>query len=808
MADDAVFSGLHVLDCSMRLSGAFCARLFGDFGASVILVEPPEGHPLRAEAPFLGDEPGLNRSLLHAYTNANKRSLVLGPDDATRRTALIRWADVVITTEYDAPSSEIRALKPESIQVSVTPYGLSGPRAGAPGNDLTAFALSSWAMSNGEPDRPPLCGSANQAGYLAGLSAFIAAVAAVYERDRSGLGQAIDASELEALTLLAGPSILVAGYAGAVAPRHMVDIVRGPVPCKDGWVSLTISRAQFWRDAMTVLGLDDLAGDERYSQAWFRRQQREHYSGRVEERLLQWNRWQIFEALASRRCVIGAVLDTREISENPHLLDRGFFVETEIDGKAGIKFPGAPFKMSATPWSGAGGPRPAPALGQDTEAVWGEIADQGHQRGATHSRGPRRRQTGPPLAGVRGIVLTQAWSGTFATELLALLGAEVVQIEARARPDSWRGDYNGTVPRAIKDETRRQRPWNTNGLYNAVNLNKRAITLDLGRERGRDLFRRLVPHADIIAENFSPRVMGNLGFGYADLCRLKPDIILGSLSAYGASGPYANVPGIGGTLEPMSGMSSLLGYEGGRPQNSGSMYPDPVAGSYFAAALIMALRHRDRTGQGQQIDLGMMEANASFIGDALLEYTANGCIRPRLGNHHLRIAPHNIYAAKDGRWLALSAGSDRTWQALAQHTGRAELARDPRFASMEARKANEAALDAILAAWAKDQDAAVAAATLIAMGIAAAPVLDAIEVVSDEQLRARGFFVEVDHPEAGPMLQAGVPWQFSRTPAAVVRPAPMLGEHSREVLAEYAGVTDAEYEELVTLGITGDMPPD
>jgi crotonobetainyl-CoA:carnitine CoA-transferase CaiB-like acyl-CoA transferase len=426
---------------------------------------------------------------------------------------------------------------------------------------------------------------------------------------------------------------------------------------------------------------------------------------------------------------------------------------------------------------------------------------------------------------VRAIVLTQAWAGTYSTELLGLLGAEVIQIEARQRPDSWRGDYSGAVPAGVRDPSRRQRPWNTNGLFNAVNLNKRAVTLDLSRPRGRELFLRLVPYADIVAENFSPRVMGNLGLEYAALRRIKPDIILASLSAYGATGPYANVPGIGGTIEPMSGMSALLGYEGGRPQNSGAMYPDPVAGMYGAAAMILALRHRDRTGAGQWIDLGMMEANATFIGDALLEWSANGRVRPRLGNHHPRIAPHNIYrcggdggqGTGDGEpadpaqgwgWLAIAAETEEAWRALAVHMGRAGLMHDPRFATMAARKAHEEQLDAVIAAWAAGRDAEAEAAALLALGVSAAPVYNLRTVLDCPQLVARGFFAEVEHPEAGRHLQAGVPWKLSRTPAAVTRPAPMLGEHSREVLAAFLGISDGEYEELVALGITGDMPPE
>lgn len=413
-----------------------------------------------------------------------------------------------------------------------------------------------------------------------------------------------------------------------------------------------------------------------------------------------------------------------------------------------------------------------------------------------------------PLAGVRILTFTQAWSGTFGTELPALLGAELVQIEGRARPDGWRGGFEGTVPAAVRDPAREQHSWNTSGLYNAVNLNKRAITLDLSQPRGLDLFKRLVPAFDVVAENFTPRVMSNLGVGYDVLRTLKSDIILASLSAYGASGPYRNVPGIGGTVEPMSGLSSLLGYEDDRPQNSGAMYPDPISGYYFAAAIIMALRHRDRTGEGQTIDLGMMEATATFTGDALLQYSAGLGVRRRQGNRHLRIAPHGVYAAQDGGWLALSADDEAAWQALARTIGHDELIDDPRFCSMAARKANEDALNEVIAGWACGQDAEAAAEALRAAGVAAAPVHGKLDLQHDAQLRARGFMVEVDHPQAGRWPQTGVPWQLSRTPAAVTRPAPGLGQHSREVLAEYLGIGNAEYEELVALGITGDMPPD
>ncbi len=411
-----------------------------------------------------------------------------------------------------------------------------------------------------------------------------------------------------------------------------------------------------------------------------------------------------------------------------------------------------------------------------------------------------------PLDGVRVITFTQAWSGTFATELLAFLGADVIQIEARRRPDTWRGGYQGPIPPAIQGLAERQRRWNVGPLYNAVNLNKRGITLDIGDPQGAEYFRRLVPLADVIVDNFSPRVMGNWGFGYDALDALRPGIIQASLSAYGASGPYRDIPGIGGTIEPMSGMSSLLGYEGGAPLNSGNMYPDPVAGVYLATAILAALRHREATGHGQYIDLGMMEANATFVGDAYAEFTANARVRPRLGNRHLRIAPHGIYEALHGEWLALSADDEGQWAALKAVVSMPAL-NGAAFASVADRKANEDALDDHIAAWVRTQDATFAEGRLQAAGVPAARVRRPDEVLRDEQLRARGFVATVAHPEAGSHEMVGVPWRLSRTPARVTRASPMLGEHSREVLAELLGVTDEEYRTLVERNVSGDEPP-
>jgi crotonobetainyl-CoA:carnitine CoA-transferase CaiB-like acyl-CoA transferase len=418
-----------------------------------------------------------------------------------------------------------------------------------------------------------------------------------------------------------------------------------------------------------------------------------------------------------------------------------------------------------------------------------------------------------PLAGLRGIVLTQAWAGSFSTELLGMLGADIVQLEVRKRLDSWRGAYDAPLPATLRAIPTAQHAWNCNGLYNSVNLAKRTATLDLGTPEGVDVFKRLLPHADIVAENFSPRVLGNLGIDYEVMRSIKPDVILCSLSAYGHTGPWANVPGIGGTIEPTSGQSALLGYRDGPPLNSGQMYPDAIAGLTAFGAMLTALHHRQRTAEGQYLDLSMQESNLSVVGDAALEWALTGRQRARLGNRHPTFAPHGIYACRDHapereRWVALAAENEAQWAALCDVAGRPEWRDDARFADNAARKAHEDALDAALAAWAATVDRDDAAARLSAAGVIAAPVLDGREVAADAHLRERGFIITLDHPEVGRFPQAGVPMHFSRTPARVERPAPLQGQHNLEVFAQFLGMSEAEYLALATLGVTGVGPPD
>lgn len=409
-----------------------------------------------------------------------------------------------------------------------------------------------------------------------------------------------------------------------------------------------------------------------------------------------------------------------------------------------------------------------------------------------------------PLDGYQGIVLTQAWAGTYCTELLAFMGADMVQVEVRKRPDSWRGTYDAPLPKRFEDIPTAKNPWNCNFLYNSVNLNKRCVTLDLQDPRALEAFKRLLPFADFVAENFSPRVLGNLGISYEEMRAIKPDVILCSLSAYGHEGPWANVPGIGGTIEPTSGMSALLGYPGGPPINSGQMYPDAVAGMNAFAAVMAALRHRDRTGEGQYIDLSMQEANLAFVGDAALEYLRTGRQRERMGNRHPALAPHGVFpCAGSEQWVAIACEDDTQWLALAAVLGLDATGLE----TSAARKAREDELERLIGGQTARFELDALVALLRAKGVVAAPVLNGLEVAVDAGLRERGVVREVAHAEVGVLPQATIPWRYSRNGQPEVRGAPVLGGDSFEVLSEFLGMSRAEYEELVADGVSGEGPP-
>ena len=412
-----------------------------------------------------------------------------------------------------------------------------------------------------------------------------------------------------------------------------------------------------------------------------------------------------------------------------------------------------------------------------------------------------------PLAHLRATVLTQAWAGAYATRLLADMGAEVIQVEALNRIDPWRGGYPPRLSGTYPDRVPGDRPYDRNAAYNSVNTGKKGITLDLNYPTATAALLELVSISDVVAENFSARVLPNLGLEYSTLREVNPSIVLLRMPAYGCTGPYATYMGNGGSIEPMSGITSLLGYPGGPPMNSGVMHTDPFAGMMAASAIMIALHHRARTGQGQEIDLSQQETSIGLIPDRVIEYSMNGAGLERRGNRSGRMAPHNNYKCEgDDSWVAIAVRSDDEWSRMCVVIDKSELASDSRFLDLRVRLENVDEIDRIVSDWTRDKDAYEITRLLQAEGIPSAPVLKATELADNPQLRERGFIQSIDHPETGAQKYAGVAWKLSRTPGTLGGPSPKLGQHSVEVLHDYLGKSVEDIDLMVSHGITGDTP--
>jgi len=404
-----------------------------------------------------------------------------------------------------------------------------------------------------------------------------------------------------------------------------------------------------------------------------------------------------------------------------------------------------------------------------------------------------------PLHGIRVLDLTMAWAGPYGTRLLADMGAEVIKIESVDNWDVLRA-LNGQRPDV-------ERVWDKSPYFNAVNRNKYSCALDLSKAQGRDLFLRLAGISDVVIDNFRAEVMDNFGLTYEVLSETNVQIIVLTMPGHGKTGPERDFVTYGTTIEALSGLAHLSGYERGPPHKTGIAYPDPLAGVAAAAAVALALWDRRRTGRSQYIELAQRENMISVIGEFLVAFSLNGREPPRRGNRHSSMAPHGCYpCAGEDEWITIACEDDAQFAALCSIVDRLELASDPGYADVVSRFLNQGALDEMITSWTKERTSEAAAEALQAAGVPAMPVLSVPEVYEDPHLRARGFFETVSHAVAGTWDIEGPHWRMSESPAHIRLPAPSFGEHNNYVFSELLGLTDQEILKLETEGITGSTP--
>lgn len=828
---------LRVVELGEGVAVPYAGRLLADLGADVAKIEPPGGDRTRRAGPFPGDRPDPDASALFHYENAGKRGLVLDLGAAVDRRALdalLGRADVLLTDRSAADLEAIRLTPPELtdrhprlVAVAVTPFGLDGPRAEWRGGELAAWAASGLAHGTpGLPDcaedaeaEPPLHPGAPVAETIAGVTAAFAALVSLFGRDGygdtsgTGRGGFLDLSMQAAVASLEQRDHIAWSYARFPANRLATSIGRMPncyLPCADGYVALAAPWDHQWRRLVALLGHPEWAHSPLFSTADARGENWDalklllgEWSGSLEGA-------EVTRRAGEHGLPFFHFHSIADVTGSPQVAERGSLVAAPC-GNATMLVPATPVRVRGTP-RGAGGR--APSLGEHQGEV---IADwvggargrrDGIDEASAHppageppaARGPagaaRRRGPGPlPLAGVRVLDLGQVVAIPFATQWLARMGADVLLVES---------SKHMTTRELPPFGDGRARHHDNAGHFNLLNGGKRSLRLDLETEAGRDLARRLVPHCDVLVDNFKTGVLERMGLGPDAVRALHPSVVQLSLGAFGRSGPMRYQLGLHSAVNLFSGVADVTGYAGGAPRLLGGLLPDAIAGAHVAWALLAALRHRDATGEGQYIDGAMYETMLPLIAGPIADLAMNDRAPVRRGNRDRELVPHGIYPALgDDEWVAVAAADEGEWRAIAGVIGREEWARDADLHTPEGRREREDAIDRAIAAWTRDRTPGGAAEELQRAGATAAPVLRSAEALADPQLIHRAFVVETEHPVAGRRRHYGVPWRpvDAETPACDLSPAPLLGEHTREVLGDLLGLDAAALDELDAAGV-------
>lgn len=778
---------------------------------------------------------------------------------------LVRGADVLVESyapgyldRRGLGYGALSALNPGLVHVSITPFGSNGPKAGWAATDLTALAASGVLLVTGDADRPPCRVVVPQAFLHAGADAATAALIALTARQRDGLGQHVDCSAQTSAMMATQSAILCHGWNSNPVSRAGGGLRIGPYdlrfvyPAKDGFVSVTFlfggllgpftARLMAW---MCDEGFVDEATRDKdwigYTVLLLSGQEPASELHRVAAAIERFTRTrtkaELYAEAKRRHLLIVPITTTADLVESPQLAARDFWqsaagdrlpvtgdsegsgrrAQVTGDGQGGALreapiaaepraelataiYPGPFAKFSAAPIQYR---RPAPRLGEHNAEVLSNIqAPQPPPLHGTKSgmeRGPGQSVARPletahdaALAGLKILDFTWVFAGPMGVRPLADYGATVVHVESSVRPDILRTNvpYKDNVPGIERG-----------GGYSNVSAGKLGLTLNLAKPEALDVVRKLVAWADVVVENFSPKAMRNWGLDYASLRRINPGIIMVSTCLNGQTGPEAGLAGFGTMGAMIAGFGELAGWPDRDPAGPFLAYTDYVSPRYIATAVLAALDHRRRTGEGQWIDLAQAEASIHFIGPAILDYTVNGRVMRRNGNVSAEQAPHGVFPARgDDRWVAIACADEAQWRALCHATGNEGWLSDPRFATFAARQANREALEELIAGWTGEREVDEIEQALQAAGVPAHRASSSADAFADPQLAHRGHFVMLDHPELGPVPLEGSRMLLSRTPAQVRWPGPTLGQHNEPVLREILGLSEDDVTALAVAG--------
>ena len=758
-----------MLETATGIAGPYAGRLLAMAGATVVKVEPPDGDPARRQP--VDDEPVSGTSPLFLHLNGGKHNVA--PDAVEPD-----WAQVVvddrIRTELERqphPLTPGRELGPHQRLVSVTPWGVDGPRRGVIADELIVQAQSGFLGFNRDPDDGPLRLPGWPAQYMAGCLAAVGVLSA----------HRIEAAHTDISWLAAFVNSVELAYADALHCERRREPVgahpptafpSGAIPCADGFVTPGSLRAVDWEMQFLLYGRPDLVENTEY----FARQNRVAHIDELWDIIRPWyaerTKREIFQNALDTPWAVGMIMAPSDALADEHLAERQFLQPATT--------PDGPVRLIGSVWRGEG--LPVPGLTVSAQGA-DPMPPPGTPAGADPAPPDRPRPVGAapqlsPLAGLRLIEMTVAWAGPYVGNLLSPLGVDVVKLEAQSPFDGWRAlrPYDHGMRPGQEEMMHDNRWFEASGLFNSLNRGKRGCVLSLAAEEGRQVFLDMVASADAIVANFSAHVLPQLGLDWETLSAVNPRLVVVRMPAFGIDGPYSGAAGYGSIVEAMGGIGYRQGYEREGARISNIYYPDPVAGVHAAVGLLAGLHRRDTTGAGLELDLSHQEATWSLHGDALVVADRDGRDVGRMGNREPGCAAGAMVSTADGQWVAVVGGAEVAALIPARPDPTSGLAAEALVAAVEA------------------------------AGGAAVVVLDPWTAPAVAPLA--GLLESVEHPVTGTVRHVASPFLLDGVRPPSRGPAPLFDQHTDEVIAELAGYGPERLAALRAAEVIGgELPP-
>ncbi len=775
-------TGYRVVDLADE-KGELAGRLLADFGAEVVRIEPPQGARSRRLPPFAPS----GESLYFAYRNSNKLGHVLDLESEAGRAGLLDLlarADVLIESEAPGRMASL-GLAPKTLSerfphlvvLSISDFGQTGPYRDWVATDSTMCAISGMQFKAGVADREPLFSPGAMVYDIAGIMGAFAAMTALYQRERTGYGQTLDLSVLEAVAQQTDWSFSNNSMTDAKLQEGLQSRMgSGPIykifPCKGGFVRLVIMAPRQWRAMRAWLGEPDYLQDPKYDSFLGRMEIADALNVMVGDLFATMTHEEVAFEAQRRGIVCTPVLAPGEVLENVHFRSRGTFVDGEYaKGERGPIASGF-FELDR---ERQGYRHRAPAKGEHSAKIAAGLWPDQRSKPVHPRPAPSR-----PFENLRVLDFGIGGVGVEAARLFADYGADVIKVESKVYPDFIRVVMGTQI----------------SGSFASSSRTKRGLGINLKLEEGRRLLHELARHADVVTENGSTGTMDSLGVGYEALSKTNPRIVLASSQLLGDHGAWADWIGYGPSTQPIGGLVHLWDYrDGTEPAGSTSIFPDHLAGRLLAISALAAIFRRMRTGRGAHASVAQAEAVANMLGDLLLkEGVAPGTVKP-LGNRSERGAPWGCYPCTGhDQWVAITVRDDEDWAKLKVAIGDPEWAKDPRYATAAGRAADHDAIDAKLAEWTRARSTKTVTSTLQMFKVPSAPMYTARDQLHDPHFQARGYPRWIEQQVAGWMAMEGPCFQASGMSDVQLFQAPLVGEHTREIAREILGLSEQEIE--------------